>query len=288
MESKPTMPQYRLLNKVFELPLMMDAYSEAKKFGNYILPPMDKTVAQITPIMETVTSNFKANVQKLPQDLTTDLTEKYNLAMEKVVDVTGNLDNMACDGLDKLTEQVPLLKEPTAKVLETTKTTSSSWVTEQLAMVQKYINTDFDETMLPGVEALMLQVNALKETIIQRFTSGAKLQQMENIDILATVVDITSKIYDMLAIRAAGLFPGNLTLFTMDQTKNKNNSDDEIPMIRIEGEQDDQTENTNTTHVTTDNEGEKPIGMNEKSSKVNIITKEEFGKMGERKSEISE
>merc|ERR1711892_1282874 len=229
---------------------------------------MDKTVAQITPIMETVTSNFKANVQKLPQDLTTDLTEKYNLAMEKVVDVTGNLDNMACDGLDKLTEQVPLLKEPTAKVLETTKTTSSSWVTEQLAMVQKYINTDFDETMLPGVEALMLQ--------------------MENIDILATVVDITSKIYDMLAIRAAGLFPGNLTLFTMDQTKNKNNSDDEIPMIRIEGEQDDQTENTNTTHVPTDNEGEKPIGMNEKSSKVNIITKEEFGKMGERKSEISE
>merc|ERR1712106_249637 len=218
---------------------------------------MDKTVAQITPIMETVTSNFKANVQKLPQDLTTDLTEKYNLAMEKVVDVTGNLDNMACDGLDELTEQVPLLKEPTAKVLETTKTTSSSWVTEQLAMVQKYINTDFDETMLPGVEALMLQVNALKETIIQRFTSGAKLQQMGNIDILATVVDITSKIYDMLAIRAAGLFPGNLTLFSMDQTKNKNNSDDK-------------TENTNTTHVTTDNEGEKPIGMNEKSSKVNF------------------
>merc|ERR1712106_978453 len=162
---------------------------------------MDQTVGQITPIMDTVTSTFKANVQKLPQDV----TEKYNLAMEKVVDVTGNLDNMACDGLDKLTEQVPLLKEPTAKVLETTKTTSSSWVTEQLAMVQKYINTDFDETMLPGVEALMLQVNALKETIIQRFTSGAKLQQMENIDILATVVDITSKIYDMLAIRAAGL-----------------------------------------------------------------------------------
>merc|ERR1711892_1265476 len=226
---------------------------------------MDKTVAQITPIMETVTSNFKANVQKLPQDLTTDLTEKYNLAMEKVVDVTGNLDNMACDGLDKLTEQVPLLKEPTAKVLETTKTTSSSWVTEQLAMVQKYIPTEFDKTMIPGVESLMLQVNALKETIIQRFTSGAKLQRMENIDILATVVDITSKIYDMLAIRAAGLFPGNLTLFTKDQT-----------------------ENTNTTHVTTENEGEKPIGMNEKSSKVNIITKEEFGKMGERKSEISE
>merc|ERR1711892_272260 len=168
---------------------------------------MDKTVAQITPIMETVTSNFKANVQKLPQDLTTDLTEKYNLAMEKVVDVTGNLDNMACDGLDKLTEQVPLLMEPTAKVLETTKTTSSSWVTDQLSLVQKYVPTEFDKTMIPGVESLMLQVNALKETIIQRFTSGAKVQRMENIDILATVVDITSKIYDMLAIRAAGLFP---------------------------------------------------------------------------------
>merc|ERR1719481_1553114 len=99
VESMASLPQYKILNKIFELPLIVDTFNEAKKLGTYYLPPMEDTVAAMSPYMETVASTVKAKVSP-------DLVRKYNEALDKVSevtkDMTENLDTMACDGLDKL------------------------------------------------------------------------------------------------------------------------------------------------------------------------------------------
>jgi len=249
---------------------VVDAFSEAKKLGDYYLP---ETVSQLSPLVDTVASSLKSNVEKLPSEVTEGL---YSQVVDKVVDVTGRVDTMACHGLDKLTQQLPVLKEPTAKVLETTKTTSSSWVNEQVENVQKYVKTDFETPVFPGLQSLVFQLNAIKEMVLQRFTSESKLHQTENLDIMRSVVDITSQFYSMLATRVTQILPINMALFKMENAKDKKDDADELTDIKT----------GNNTH-SEDKNGE-PLATDEKSSKANIITKEEFGRMGERKASISE
>jgi len=268
----PVVQQYKILNKVLELPLVFDTFNEAKKLGSYYLPPVEQTVAQLSPYVETVASTVKAKVSP-------DIVKKYNEAVEKVSvvtkDVTGNLDTMACEGLDKLTDKVPLLKEPTAKVIETTKNNSSSWINGQLIMVQKFLGTDVATTKIPGYETVIQQVNTLKDIIMERFKTEAKLNGMDSVKIMETVTDITNKMYSLIVIRAAGILPENITLFV---TKGKTDKKEETEMVNKGQTKDANDEETKNS----------ANGLKEKSSTVNVDQKKEFGKMGERKAILTE
>jgi len=52
-----------------------------------------------------------------------------NRAVEKVTAAVDKIDTLACEGIDQLTEKVPVLKEPTPEFLESSKDTASSYVT---------------------------------------------------------------------------------------------------------------------------------------------------------------
>jgi len=117
--------QYKIVNKVFELPIINDVYSEAQKLSSYI--PMESTMSQLSPMVENVTTTIKTSAEenllpRIPGDLAETIQKNVNVVLEQVNSMVGNLDNLACNGMDQLTEKVPTLKEATPMFVESTKT----------------------------------------------------------------------------------------------------------------------------------------------------------------------
>merc|ERR1712059_3745 len=119
--SKIAANQYKIVNKVFELPIINDVYSEAQKLSSYI--PMESTMSHL---VENVTTTIKTSAEenllpRIPGDLAENIQKNVNVVLEQVNSVVGNLDTMACDGMDQLTGKVPALKEATPMFVESTK-----------------------------------------------------------------------------------------------------------------------------------------------------------------------
>merc|ERR1711864_25292 len=123
--SKIAVNQYKIVNKVFELPIINDVYSEAQKLSSYI--PMESTMSHLSALVGNVTTTIRTSAEenllpRIPGDLAENIQKNVNVVLEQVNAVVGNLDTMACDGMDQLTEKVPALKEATPMFVESTKT----------------------------------------------------------------------------------------------------------------------------------------------------------------------
>jgi len=136
--SKIAANQYKIVNKVFQLPIINDVYSEAQKLSSYI--PMESTMSHLSPLVENVTTTIKTSAEenllpRIPGDLAENIQKNVNVVLEQVNSVVGNLDTMACDGMDQLTEKVPALKEATPMFVESTKTS----LVNCLTLVAEYL-----------------------------------------------------------------------------------------------------------------------------------------------------
>merc|ERR1711864_62562 len=111
--SKIAVNQYKIVNKVFELPIINDVYSEAQKLSSYI--PMESTMSHLSALVGNVTTTIRTSAEenllpRIPGDLAENIQKNVNVVLEQVNAVVDNLDTMACDGMDQLTEKVPALK----------------------------------------------------------------------------------------------------------------------------------------------------------------------------------
>merc|ERR1712059_165085 len=87
----------------------------------------ESTMSQLSPMVENVTTTIKTSAEenllpRIPGDLAETIQKNVNVVLEQVNSMVGNLDNLACNGMDQLTEKVPTLKEATPMFVESTKT----------------------------------------------------------------------------------------------------------------------------------------------------------------------
>merc|ERR1719348_65391 len=117
---------YKVVDKVFELPVISSTYSGVQKFAH--TTGIDATVAGLVPIVENYALSMKTTVdQNILPRMPADMTETIQ---KNVIIAVDTIDNLACGGIDTITDKLPALKEPVPVLLETTKETVVTGVTQ--------------------------------------------------------------------------------------------------------------------------------------------------------------
>merc|ERR1711864_36932 len=103
---------------------------------------------------------------------------------EQANSVVGNLDTMACDGMDQLTEKVPALKEATPMFVESTKTS----LVNCLTLVAEYLAS------FP-VGQLALKVTALEldtvDVVLNDVLGNSEKNIIEEASLLGALAEVT-------------------------------------------------------------------------------------------------
>jgi len=101
---------YKIVDKAFELPFVNDAYKKVSKYTSPLTPYVETVVNVATPYVESIKITAEENL--LPVGMLDFANEQAAFAAE-------NLDNLACVGLDQLTNKAPVLKAPTTELKDT-------------------------------------------------------------------------------------------------------------------------------------------------------------------------
>ena len=119
----------KIVDKAFQLPLVNDTYNEMTRLAAPMSPFVEtvkEKMENVTPMLESGFVSIKTKAEEklfsqLPEGASANIQANLDTAKEKVVTAVGNLDSLACEGLDHLTTKLPALKDATPKLLETAK-----------------------------------------------------------------------------------------------------------------------------------------------------------------------
>ena len=123
----------KIVDKAMKLPLVSDTYNQVSKLAQPLTPYVEtiKNVAspymeKLSPMVESGFISIKTKAEEnilpqLPEGTTDNLQAKLDSAKEQLASAYGNLDSLACEGLENLTSKVPSLKEATPELFETSK-----------------------------------------------------------------------------------------------------------------------------------------------------------------------
>ena len=130
----------RVVEKVFELPVASSAYSEIVALAASLTPYVETTITTITPLVEvtlnTIKNNVKENVMPLfPRGTSEAFQSKLNGAVAHLTVGVESLDDLACVGMEKLVDKVPVLKEETPLFLDNSKVKVLLWLCTQLSLI---------------------------------------------------------------------------------------------------------------------------------------------------------
>jgi len=114
----------KIVDKAMQLPVVSDAYEEVSKLAR----PLSPCIEAIQNVAESGLNSIKTKAEEniLPQ-LSEGTTAKLDSAKDKLASAYENLDSLACDGIDRLTNKIPALKEATPVLLESTKETAVAY-----------------------------------------------------------------------------------------------------------------------------------------------------------------
>merc|ERR1711990_834847 len=112
----------KVVEKVFNLPLVTDAYDSLANLSTPMHPYMEKAGSLASPVATT----FTAGVESLTPDV---LQTGYNSAKGQVVAAAASVDASLCSGVDSLVDKVPVLKQTTPELINSTKEGVSSYAT---------------------------------------------------------------------------------------------------------------------------------------------------------------
>jgi len=157
-------PQLKIVGKALDLPLVADAVSLTRS----TISPLVETMTPVAEKVEEQVASFirtRAEESLLPhvsEGVKTNLTS----AVEQVSAAVTSLDNLACEGLDQLTERVPVLRGPTPEVLETAKEVATS----SIGLLAEYL-ASFTLTQVAlqvGEASLSMVDSTLKRTGLEK------------------------------------------------------------------------------------------------------------------------
>jgi len=123
MSTDAAVKTLKAVNMAFDLPVVTSAYAEMARIASPITVPISMTISPMIEVgMETIRNKLDESVIPL-------LPESVNVAKEQVSAVVDIADNLACGGIELLTESVPTLKEATPKLIQNTKESTTSYLT---------------------------------------------------------------------------------------------------------------------------------------------------------------
>merc|ERR1712010_359482 len=110
----------KVVEKVFNLPLVTDTYDSLAELSTPLHPYMEKAGSIASPVAFTV----KAGIESMTPDM---IQTGYNSAKGQVVAAAASVDASLCSGLDGLVDKVPALKQATPALYTSIKEGVSSY-----------------------------------------------------------------------------------------------------------------------------------------------------------------
>jgi len=122
--SMPDFVKPKVMDKIFDLPVVHDTYDALVRFSTPLSPYIEK-VGALAFVVDQVL-DFKAGLEsKAPEMVKTG----FSTALNKVATAAVSLDTSLCSGVDKLVEKVPALKQATPVLYNSTRESISSYAT---------------------------------------------------------------------------------------------------------------------------------------------------------------
>jgi len=115
----------KVVEKVFDLPVVSDTYDSLVKLSSPLSPYVEKIGTMASPVVDQAL-DLKAGIEsKIPEVVQTG----YTTALNKAVSAAVTLDATLCLGLDNLVEKVPALKQSTPVLYSSTRESVGSYAT---------------------------------------------------------------------------------------------------------------------------------------------------------------
>merc|ERR1719494_1028735 len=113
----------KVVEKVFDLPVVSDAYDSLVKLSSPLSPYVEKIGTMASPVVDQAL-DIKAGIEgKIPVVVQTG----YTTALNKAVTAAASLDATLCSGVDTLVERVPTLKQSTPVLYKSTRESVGSY-----------------------------------------------------------------------------------------------------------------------------------------------------------------
>jgi len=210
----------KVVEKVFDLPVVSDTYDSLVKLSSPLNPYVEKIGTLASPVVDQALE-FRARIEdKVPEGVQTG----YTTTLNKVVTAAVSLDATLCSGVDTLVEKVPALKQATPILYNSTRESVGSYATLVATYVASFtIAQVFLKAADLGLETtdglLKLTANEKVDPILRgmrRVRSEASSLRKEGIVLNGTVkaktLEEATLIGAMLEIFGLGSFfnqPGN-------------------------------------------------------------------------------
>jgi len=124
----------KVVEKVFDLPVVSDTYDSFVKLSSPLSPYVEKIGTMTSPVVDQAL-NLKAGIEgKLPEVVQTG----YSTALNKAVTVAASLDATLCSGVDTLVEKVPALKQSTPVLYNSTRESVGNYATRVATYVASF------------------------------------------------------------------------------------------------------------------------------------------------------
>jgi len=115
----------KVVEKVFDLPVVSDTYDSLVKLSSPLSPYVEKIGTLASPMVDQAL-DLRARIEdKVPEGVQTG----YTTTLNKVVTAAVSLDATLCSGVDTLVEKVPVLKQATPILFNSTRESVSSYAT---------------------------------------------------------------------------------------------------------------------------------------------------------------
>merc|ERR1712212_559676 len=110
----------KVVEKIFTLPVVTDTYDSLANLSTPMHPYMEKAGSLASP----VTTTFTAGMESMTPEV---LQTGYNSAKGQVAAAAASVDASLCSGVDSLVDKVPVLKQATPALYNSTKEGVSSY-----------------------------------------------------------------------------------------------------------------------------------------------------------------
>jgi len=160
----------KIVDKAFQLPLVNDTYNEVTRLAAPMSPFVEtvkENMEKVSPMLESGFVSIKTKAEEkllpqLPEGTSANIQANLDTAKEKVASAVGNLDSLACEGLDHLTAKLPALKEATPELFETAKDTTVTYAEYAKEYVASFSLAQI--ALKLGDKGLQVATDALKLT----------------------------------------------------------------------------------------------------------------------------
>jgi len=207
----------KVVEKVFDLPVVSDTYDSLVKLSSPLSPYVEKIGTLASPMVDQAL-DFRARIEdKVPEGVQTG----YKTTLNKVVTAAASMDATLCSGVDTLVEKVPALKQATPTLYNSTRESVGSCATLVATYVASFtIAQVFLKAADLGLETtdglLKLTANEKVDPILRGMRSEASSLRKEGIVLNGTdkakTIEEATLIGAMLEIFGLGSFfnqPGN-------------------------------------------------------------------------------